>query len=269
MDNSTVQAHEPLLNPSGPEGLAFNVTPIDFANSPLAEDYSSFFAMTIDNMLTPEECAKLRSAAGDDWQILSKGNSFRECQNILVFSPEWASALYGRIVTHLPEEVKALRKGDQLADIIVGPSHLKASMGARKTVWRIKEANERLSFLRYQQGHHFKPHCDALYARPGKDERSFLTCQIYLNDAPRDVNTETSGGGETRFWTSQVGKRQKSPEHEIGEEKETPFLDVEPKLGRALVFQQRVLWHSGQEVKHGEKFTVRLDLMFERHFERL
>ncbi|KAI0799034.1 hypothetical protein GGR55DRAFT_523804 [Xylaria sp. FL0064] len=270
MESSTPEGHEPLLNPANPEGLGITVTPIGFANSPLAEDYSSFFAMTIDNLLTPEECAKLQGAAGDNWQTLSKGNAFRECENILVFSPQWAAALYNRIVAHLPEDVKALRKGDKIAEIIAGPSHLKASMGARKTVWRIKEANERLSFLRYQPGHHFKPHCDALYARPGKDERSFLTCQIYLNDAPQGPSGESSGG-ETRFWASQVGKRQRDLEirHGIEDKKEAPFLDIKPKVGRALVFQQRMLWHSGQEVKHGEKLTVRLDLMFERCFEKL
>ncbi|KAI0107816.1 hypothetical protein GGR51DRAFT_142501 [Nemania sp. FL0031] len=271
MASSASSGHEPLLNLTGPEGLAVIVTPINFSDSPLAEDYKSFFAMTIDNFLTPDECIKLQGAAGDDWQTLSKGNAFRECQNILVFSPEWASALYDRIVAHLPDEVKALRKGDRLAEIIAGSSHLKASMGARKTVWRIKEVNERLSFLRYQPGHHFKPHCDALYARPGKDERSFLTCQIYLNDAPEGADGESSGGGETRFWTSHVGKRQKTPtmEHEAKDTIEDLFLDIKPKMGRALIFQQRMLWHSGQEVKNGEKFTVRLDLMFGRHFERL
>ncbi|KAI1762126.1 hypothetical protein GGR53DRAFT_502684 [Hypoxylon sp. FL1150] len=46
------------------------------------------------------------------------------------------------------------------------------------------------------------------------------------------------------------------------------FLDIEPKIGRALAFQQRMLWYSGQEVKHGEKFTVRLDLMYDHHFEK-
>ena len=269
MDSPVSQGHEPLLDPTGPNGPAIAVTPIDFGNSPLAADYSSFFAMTIDNLLTLDECAKLQSAAGEDWQTLSKGNSYRECQNILVFSPQWASALYDRIVANLPEDVKALRRGDKLAETIAGPSHLKASVGAKKTVWRIKEANERLSFLRYQPGHHFKPHCDALYARPGKDERSLLTCQIYLNDAPQGPGGEPSGG-ETRFWGSQVGKRQKDLElkDKIENEKETPFIDIKPKVGRALVFQQRMLWHSGQEVTHGEKFTVRLDLMYERHFEK-
>ncbi|GAW25456.1 putative poxvirus c4 C10 domain protein [Rosellinia necatrix] len=266
MDSATSLGYEPPISPASPEGLAVVVTPIDFTNSPLAEDYSSFFALTIDNLFSPDECAKIQRAAGDDWQSLSKGHAFRECQNILVFSPEWASALYNRIITHLPEEVKALRKGDSLAEHIAGSSCLKASMGAKKAVWRIKEANERLSFLRYQAGHHFRPHCDALYARPGKVERSFLTCQIYLNETSPGTGGEPSGG-ETRFWASQVGKRHDIPK--VEHQKEASFLDIRPKIGRALVFQQRMLWHSGQEVKHGEKLTVRLDLMFERHFERV
>ncbi|KAI2641098.1 hypothetical protein GGS21DRAFT_356851 [Xylaria nigripes] len=268
MASSTSQDSDQLLD-ACPKGPAIIVMPIHFASSPLAEDYGSYFAMIIDNLLTPEECAKLQASTGNDWQDLSKGTSFRECQRMLVFSHQWASALYERIIPHLPEQVKALRKGDPLAEAIVGPSHLKGSIGARKTVWRIKEANERLSFLRYQPGHYFKPHCDAMYARPGKDERSFLTCQIYLNDTLEGVDGES--GGETRFWTSQVGKRKKAleKEDETEEDKEAPFLDIKPKLGRALVFQQRMLWHSGQELKHGEKSTVRLDLMFERHFERL
>ncbi|KAI8629712.1 hypothetical protein F5Y19DRAFT_74465 [Xylariaceae sp. FL1651] len=271
MASSASAGFEPFLDPAGPEGPPVIVTPIDFAKSPLEEDYCSFFAMTIDNLLTADECAALQRAAGEDWQTLSKGDSFRECQNILVFSREWASALYGRIAAHLPDEVKALRKGDPLAEVIAGPSQLKASVGAKKTVWRLSEANERLSFLRYQPGHFFKPHCDALYARPGKDEKSFLTCQIYLNDAPDNVDGETTGGGETRFWASQVGKRRRAAEagQEMQIQNETPFLDIKPKMGRALVFQQRMLWHSGQEVKHGEKFTVRLDLIFRRHFEKL
>ncbi|KAI1818306.1 hypothetical protein GGS20DRAFT_574380 [Poronia punctata] len=272
MSAPTSQGHEPLLNP---ENAAATVTCIDFANTPLADEYESFFAVTIDNLLSPEECHKLQLAAGDDWQTLDKGNSFRQCRNILLFSSEWASALYDRIVPHLPEEVKVLRKGDRPAETIAGPSQLRASVGARKTVWRIKEANERLSFLHYRPGHHFKPHCDALYSRPGKDEKSFLTCHIYLNDAPTGGDGESSGGGgggETRFWPSQVGKRQKTVDTDIDKEDvegEGLFVDVKPKAGSALVFQQRMLWHSGQEVKHGDKYTVRLDLMFERHFEKI
>ncbi|KAI0023739.1 hypothetical protein F4780DRAFT_20724 [Xylariomycetidae sp. FL0641] len=267
--NSLHEGFQPLLNPSGPDGPPVVATPIDFAQSPLADDYGSYFAMVLDNLLTPAECAALQASAGQEWQPLSKGEAFRECQQILAFSSDWADALYQRIVAHLPNEVTALRKGSPLAENIAGPSQLKANMGARKTVWRLKEAKERLSFLRYRPGHFFKPHCDGLYGRPGKDEKSFLTCQIYLNDAPEGLDDASSGGGETRFWGSQVGKRRKAKNDDGAQkEEEPPFLDIKPKIGRALIFQQRMLWHSGQEVKNGEKFTVRLDLMYERHFEK-
>jgi len=52
MASSTSQGHEPLLGEETPSVVA---TLIDFAESPLAEDYGSFFAMTIDNLLSPEE----------------------------------------------------------------------------------------------------------------------------------------------------------------------------------------------------------------------
>ncbi|KAI1490709.1 hypothetical protein F5X96DRAFT_678871 [Biscogniauxia mediterranea] len=270
MASQAYQAGVTLLSPFGPQGPPVTATPIIFSQTPLAEHYSSYFALVLDNLLTPAECAALQASVGNEWQSMHKGEAFRECQHIYAVSPEWSSSLFERISMYLPEEVKALRKGSELAENIVGSSNLKANVGAKKTVWRLKEANEKMSFLRYRPGHFFKPHCDGLYTRPGKDEKSFLTCQIYLSDAPEAVDEHTPAGGETRFWPSQEGKRHKprSGAADDREMKETPFLDIKPKIGRALVFQQRMLWHSGQEVKMGEKFTVRLDLMYERHFEK-
>ena len=62
----------------------------------------------------------------------------------------------------------------------------------------------------------------------------------YLNDAHE--------GGETRFW---------SPD-------KTAWLDVKPTMGQVLIFQQRLLVHSGEEVTSGTKYTLRTDCMFER-----
>jgi hypothetical protein len=53
-------------------------------------------------------------------------------------------------------------------------------------------------------------------------------------------------GGATRFWT---------PDKKA-------YLDVRPKLGRVLVFQQPMLVHSGERVESGVKYTVRSDFMF-------
>ncbi|KAI0008684.1 hypothetical protein F4779DRAFT_585756 [Xylariaceae sp. FL0662B] len=269
MDSQTHRGQEPLLNPDGPDGPPVTATRINFSQTPLAEHYGPYFAMTLDNLLTPAECAAVLASAGTNWQTLSKGDSFRECEQVRPISEAWATALYERLVPHLPAEVKALRKGDALAAHIAGSAHLKANQGAKKTVWRLRGANEKLSFLRYRPGHHFKPHCDASYAPPGRDEKSFLTCQIYLSDMPEEQGRESSGG-ETRFWSSRVGlgKKNRDQEGGDGERRDEEFVDVKPKMGRALVFQQRMLWHSGQEVKRGEKFTVRLDLMYEHHFEK-
>ena len=41
-------------------------------------------------------------------------------------------------------------------------------------------------------------------------------------------------------------------------------LDVDPKVGRVLIFQQRDLLHSGADVTNGVKLTLRTDLMYAR-----
>ncbi|KAI6089789.1 hypothetical protein F4821DRAFT_230924 [Hypoxylon rubiginosum] len=270
LDASTGES--PLLGPYDPDGPLVVATRIDFSKTPLAAHYSPYFAMVVDNLLTPAECAAVIASAGSNWRDLKKGDSWRECEQILSVSPNWARALSERLAPHLPDEVKALKKGDALSEHIAGLPNLRASQGASKTVWKLRGADERLSFLRYRPGHHFKPHCDALYS-PNDKEKSFLTCQIYLRDIAEKQQDGESSGGETRFWPSRVGmgrknKRSGDEEEDQQQIESGAFLDVKPKIGRALVFQQRMLWHSGQEVKHGEKFTVRLDLMYDHHFEK-
>ncbi|KAG6816813.1 hypothetical protein H0H87_002656 [Tephrocybe sp. NHM501043] len=149
----------------------------------------------------------------------------------------------------------------------------------------------RLSFLRYGPGNYFKPHCDGLSEFNGA--KSFVTFHLYLNDSAQastpimvpstassppppskssisvslhqlSVSSNTSlgsksepssaagvsdvtlHGGSTRFWTPN----------------KKAFLDVHPKMGRVLIFQQRMLVHSGEEVTQGIKYTMRGDFMF-------
>jgi hypothetical protein len=40
-------------------------------------------------------------------------------------------------------------------------------------------------------------------------------------------------------------------------------MDIDPKAGRVLIFQQRSLLHSGDDVVAGIKYTMRSDLMYE------
>lgn len=41
-------------------------------------------------------------------------------------------------------------------------------------------------------------------------------------------------------------------------------LDVAPKMGRILIFQQRSLMHSGDDLVSGMKLTLRTDIMYEK-----
>jgi len=53
-------------------------------------------------------------------------------------------------------------------------------------------------------------------------------------------------GGATTFHSSDEKRR----------------VDVDPKIGRVLIFQQRGLYHSGDDVTAGIKYTMRSDLMY-------
>ena len=100
--------------------------------------------------------------------------------------------------------------------------------------------------MRYEKGHYFRGHCDGQLKLPD-GRQSHVTVQIYLGDA--DVK-----GGATRI---SKGRR--------GGDKEA-FVDIEPKMGRVLIFQQRGLFHSGEDVTKGVKYALRSDFMF-RHSE--
>jgi hypothetical protein len=104
--------------------------------------------------------------------------------------------------------------------------------------------NERLSFLKYTPGNYFRSHCDGRLALPD-GRRSFITIQIYLG-GDNDLL-----GGATRFLSNRSNNTKN-------------YLDVDPKLGRVLIFQQRNLTHSGEDVIRGTKYALRSDLMYTR-----
>lgn len=62
-----------------------------------------------------------------------------------------------------------------------------------------------------------------------------------------DPRTEPLRGGATTFHSADLQRR----------------LDVDPKIGRALIFQHRRLLHSGDKVISGIKYTMRSDIMYE------
>ena len=99
--------------------------------------------------------------------------------------------------------------------------------------------------MRYGKGNFFRGHCDGQLELPdGRKAR--VTIQIYLGD-------EGVQGGATRIWGS--------TDHR--------YLDIEPKKGRVLIFQQRGIYHSGEEVTEGIKYTLRTDFMFRVMYSNL
>lgn len=78
-------------------------------------------------------------------------------------------------------------------------------------------------------------------------EKSWITIQIYLS-------SEGLVGGSTSFW----GRSAK--DHHVK-------IDVEARQGRVLIFQQRELVHTGENVQKGSKITVRSEFMYKKVVE--
>lgn len=106
--------------------------------------------------------------------------------------------------------------------------HLPATL-MRMSLTGIKE---RMRCYRYEPGEYFAPHGDQSYPG-GPGERSLLTLMVYLND---DFD-----GGQTAFLDL----------HKL----------VEPRRGRALLFQHMVL-HEGRTVTRGTKYVLRTDVFY-------
>ncbi|KAJ7040973.1 hypothetical protein C8F04DRAFT_186484 [Mycena alexandri] len=225
------------------------IHPIDFATTSLTQ-YSGFYATVIDDFLTRAECDTLRELASSsgDWQpagLSAEGptqtvhSNFRNSDRVLVVDADAADMIYQRLRPLVPE-LHLLGPDSEWASITGKPS--KKPGRTQLPSWKMARVNPRLSFLRYGPGHYFKQHCDGLneLLDGPRPQKSFVTLHIYLNGGVT--------GGSTRFWTP-------DKKH---------FLDVEPKIGRILVFQQRMLVHSGEEVTEGIKYTMRSDFMFEQ-----
>lgn len=225
---------------------------IDFATSTLPE-YARYYAVVLDNVLSVSECTELlrmaeRSSPTGDWapallnvgvglEILSP--EVRHCDRIIWDEPEVVKRIWDRCL---------LAKGisEELERIENKPGVQGEMSATRGVKWKMVRVNERMRFLRYGPGHYFKSHCDGSYVTPSGNQRSFYTLHLYLNESV--ASGGELKGGATTFHSMDMTRR----------------LDVDPKVGRVLIFQHAHLLHSGDEVKEGIKHTMRSDLMYER-----
>jgi len=215
-----------------------NAPVFDWSTTPLAHFYNGFYLKVLDNFFTSEECAALIALAESDnsWKQAAVhyglganenyvNTDYRNSERILRFDDEAAEKLYQRLLPYVQELVE-IKPGDKWESIIGQPRRVTGT-------WKMVGLNERLSFLRYEQGNYFRGHCDGQLELPD-GRKSRVTLQIYLGD-------EEVEGGATRIST---GYRDKEA-----------FVDIEPKKGRVLIFQQRGLFHSGEDVIKGVKYA--------------
>lgn len=213
----------------------------------------------------------------------------RKSGRIILDSPDLAGRLLDRLMPYMREwKLDTVHDMPQVTGL--GP----AKRGER---FQISRLNERLRFLRYEGGDYFRPHWDGCFVTPDGRERSLFTIHLYLNgEGEQDMNELM---GAIKWATKNEGVVGDGEDYEIdfggddnddcddddGGDKTAPvdssqdsllggatsFTDslradeavrVFPKTGSVLVFQQRNLMHSGDDVFRGVKYTMRSDVMY-------
>ncbi|KAL8645693.1 MAG: hypothetical protein Q9226_007187 [Calogaya cf. arnoldii] len=239
-----------LLKPNS--GLQVRKTIIDFKGTPVPE-YQGLYAAILDNAFSREECDALIRAAeattAGQWEqaMINIGGGkqmlipdARDCGRIIWDDKDIVARIWARVKDSVPE-IALLNNMPHVTGN--GPAK-------RKEVLHMTRLNERMRFLKYTSGQYFRPHCDGTFVTPDGSERSQYTLHLYLNDSDDATSGAQMEGGATRF-------------HSVSSD-ESKYMDVEPRVGRVLIFQHRGLLHSGDDVRNGTKYTLRTDLMYQK-----
>lgn len=239
-----------FLKTDPPDAEPITFKQIDFRNSVLKE-FAGCYAVVLDHVLSPSECAQLLELAEAS---VSDGN-----RNKVTGSP-WARALVNAGGGY-EVEVPDYRNSDRIiwdqqeimkrlwARLVQVPQISETLLQAPGG-WEFNRVNERMRFLKYGPGEFFRPHCDSAYSEVSDDGHAYMshyTLHLYLNDSKQEVGDEAQlVGGATSFLSSNEQRK----------------MDVDPKAGRVLIFQHRRLYHSGDDVREGIKYTMRTDIMY-------
>ena len=248
-------------------GPRIDVQYIDFEKEDLPE-YKNLYAVILDNVLTPTECKLWVLAAeartGGVWEpaLINIGLGQRElrpdtrnCGRMIWDDFKLAEKVWNRVGSSV-QELEYLKNMPDITGN--GPAK-------RKETWQMTRLRERMRFLRYGAGQFFDrwsvlillgfpkltrvvAHCDRCHETPDGTERSYFTLHLYLNESAAQGPHRRLRGGATTFHSGNM----------------TRELKVEPKIGRVLIFQQRFLLHSGEEVDSGLKYTMRTDIMYKK-----
>ncbi|KAI5861176.1 hypothetical protein GGS23DRAFT_577469 [Durotheca rogersii] len=255
-----------FLKAEPPDAEPTTFRQIDFAATPLPE-YAGMYAVVLDHVLSASECTALirlaeasvvdanyNEADGTPWgpALVNIGGGFeiaepqyRNSDRIIWDQQEVVDRLWARLAA-VPQVSDSL--------LAFGQSHLRGPVGAGgapvQEWWDFHRLNRRMRFLRYGPGQFFRPHCDSAYSERTDDGHAVLThftVHLYLNDSRQEVGDASDlVGGATTFFSSDLARR----------------LDVDPKAGRVLIFQHQRLYHAGDDVLAGTKYTMRTDILY-------
>lgn len=184
------------------------------------------FARMVPGILSETECKEwIDSISPHEFTKASK-SSIRTNYRQITVNKDRADLIFRRIRDFLP---KTITLNDETFT---------------KETWDLYGCNAQLSFLRYEKGQYFTKHVDIPYIE-SDTRQSMITCQIYLN--------QDFEGGETRF----------DQEVNLIPKQEKQVLDVVPETGSALLFEHE-LSHEGRPVIRGIKFSVRVNVLYEK-----
>ncbi|KFA53344.1 hypothetical protein S40293_06653 [Stachybotrys chartarum IBT 40293] len=245
--------HIPTDFLSGPSERPVTLYHVPFASSAVPE-YEGCFAVTLDNVLTEQECRQLIQLAersvvsedeGEPWRpamiaagpgIEAPAPGYRESDRIVWDHQGLTDLVWERCC-----------QADGLRDML---AVVNESNGVQPGEWKFSRVNERIRFLKYSKGNFFKPHCDGpyWYEADGKTFQTHYTLHLYLNDSAEYSPNSELVGGATSFLSRDRKRR----------------IDVNPKAGSVLIFQHKRLLHEGATVQKGEKFTARMDILYDK-----
>jgi len=223
---------------------------LDLKGAGVCEDRK--FACVIQNVFTPDECDRLIARSEEQGYENAFVNSRGKAQILLsqvrnndrsiIDDPVTAEEIWTRIRTKVNDNNDLMTAS--------WANSVKPRMGFKKNNSRERRAvglNERLRFLRYDQGTFFASHYDGNYTRRNEagaernGETSFVTMMLYLNEDFR--------GGSTRFVRNDCDK--------VG-------VAVTPRTGMVLLFQHDI-YHEGAPLISGRKYAIRSDVMYSTH----
>mmetsp|Transcript_19580 Transcript_19580/g.26880 ORF Transcript_19580/g.26880 Transcript_19580/m.26880 type:complete len:276 (-) Transcript_19580:56-883(-) len=211
----------------------------------------------VEDLLTAEECNKLRNAAETEGMVDIGNNStfsrsvYRDCLRAEVDDEPLAQAVWERLRSKVPQEVWV---GNGHAEIL-GVTNDEALFGC----WKPCGINHHWRVCCYPGHGHFSPHRDGDYV-VDQNKRSLLTINGYLSALPPGC------GGATRFLSDEQTAEFKDEKGRFAPKPGSVVHRIEAnKSGKAVIFFHKLM-HDGEPLADNSppKWLFRTEVIYSR-----